>query len=593
MTMAEAAPHDGTDFHTWWHASGVVNTQTRVDPESVRQSRRYSVQVRRADAEPAAALADSFVYETIPRNGLGRLYSPWDAPGSDTLPASVDDGVTAFESAAGVCMAWTQFLYAVAVEVKIVRRDGVSLGSTSNVVIRPTATRYELSATSDGGILIRVPADTNGRQFSVEFNDDLIEYRSDGRSYVASGGSVVGREPRHALLVFASPFPHEREELVGEFEPLMTPENTTTMVPGPINNGDWGENAVLYFPPGVYWMNQAASGAKPKYGENHLTLHPNTSWVHLAPGAYIKGALQYTSTAPSLQLTGHGVLSGEHYVYQANPTTYYQALKSDGDSLRMVSHYTIAAGQTWHCRGPTIANPPFNTTDFFGDNHACSVRLADYKQVGSYYFQTDGPQLYPHSTASDIFLHVNDDGIKAYHSDVSVTRAIVWKGHNDPVVQMGWTSRDVSGVTIDHLHVIHSRYLKDEMGVPSAIIGASPFYSTTGVDPSKAISLTITNLTSEGPSPALIRITPLQSYRSLQLKHVSFPDGLQTVAGESRVPHAAHGAVEMGLHISNWSVGGEQVSMSNFQSDALGRLNIDVSYWGQWSIDQAEAYELE
>jgi hypothetical protein len=26
------------------------------------------------------------------------------------------------------------------------------------------------------------------------------------------------------------------------------------------------------------------------------------------------------------------------------------------------------------------------------------------------------------------------------------------------------------------------------------------------------------------------------------------------------------------------------VTMWNFQSDALGQLDIDVSYWGQWKI---------
>ncbi len=86
------------------------------------------------------------------------------------------------------------------------------------------------------------------------------------------------------------------------------------MKPGPINNGDWGSFSILYFPPGVYWMNQAATGAIPKYGENHIKLSPNTYWVYLEKGAYIKGAIEFT-TNKDFYATGHGVLSGEHYVY--------------------------------------------------------------------------------------------------------------------------------------------------------------------------------------------------------------------------------------------------------------------------------------
>jgi hypothetical protein len=106
----------------------------------------------------------------------------------------MDDGIS-LEPNQGINMAWTQFTHAQDVDVKILRRDGVNLGPTSNVVIRPTATNYSLSASSDGGLIIRVPRDSKGRRFSVEFKDDLYTYRSDGRSYIESGGEVVGVDP--------------------------------------------------------------------------------------------------------------------------------------------------------------------------------------------------------------------------------------------------------------------------------------------------------------------------------------------------------------------------------------------------------------
>jgi hypothetical protein len=438
-------------------------------------------------------------------------------------------------------------------------------------------------------VVIRIPFDSNGRKFSVEFDDDLFEYRSNGAQYVLSGGTVVGVEPRNALLIFASPF------LPPDMLPQMSSDNTQTMVPGPINNDALEDKPILYFPPGVYWMNQASTasaGSEPKYGENHMRLGENTYWVHLSPGAYIKGAIEYTTKASKFYATGHGVLSGEHYVYRANTNTnkgyFYQAVKSDGDSLRMWWHRSVSDGAVWHCVGPTITAPPFNTMDFYPQEHV-SVRISDYKQVGAWFTETDGPQMYPGSAVHDVFYHVNDDALKVYFSGVSVSRAVIWKCHNDPIIQMGWSVRDVSDVTIKSLNIIHTRYFEQNMYVPTAIIGASPFYNGGQVEPGQSISMRIIGLTCEGPCPALFRITPLQSFRDFVVEDVNFLDGLQVSDIGLGMSHiiAAEAApdVKMGLHIKNWTVRGKRVTCSNWQADSLGQLNIDASYWKQWSLD--------
>jgi hypothetical protein len=185
--------------------------------------------------------------------------------------------------------------------------------------------------------------------------------------------------------------------------------NTKTMTPGPINQGDWDNKDILYFPPGVYWMNSNPQGERPKYGENHIRLGSNTYWVHFAPGAYLKGAIGYTASRSDIYAAGHGVISGGHYVYQANVGSHYQALKSDAASLRMWWHRHVGR-QTWHCVGQTLNAPPFNTMDLHGNSEQASVRISDYKQVGAFFFQTNGTQMYPNSVIQDVFYHVNDDG---------------------------------------------------------------------------------------------------------------------------------------------------------------------------------------
>lgn len=577
----DAIPAHTSQLRTWWHDSGEINKTTMVQPGNVRQSRKYRVLVSIAGANK---FYDSFAYESIPRNGRGRIYSPWDPPDSDT---GVNDGIT-IEISAEISMAWSQFEYSTDVDVKVLPREGTILPNPSKVKIRPTSIRYDIRPSSDGGIIIRVPADSNGRRFSVEFDDDLYTYRSNGSKYVSSSdqnGHIVGVEPRNALLIFASPF------LPDDMVPQFDAPDTKVMTPGPINKDDWGSSGVLYFPPGVYWMNSNAEGQTPKIGENHMKLHPKTYWVYLAPGAFVKGAIEYTTKA-DFYATGHGVLSGEHYVYQANPDTYYQGLKCDPWSLRMWGHHSLGGGQTWFCQGPTINAPPFNTMDFYGSAEI-TTRISDYKQVGAFFFQTDGPAMYPNSQVHDVFYHVNDDAIKTYHSNVTLTRATIWKCHNDPVIQMGWEPRDVSGVLLQDIHVIHTRYIKSEMDpVPSAIIGASPSYQKANpqlaTNPNMSISLTIRNLVCEGICPALLRINhPLQHYRNFVLENVAFPDGLHEPGvgtGKSIVLPARSGGVKFSVAIDNWTIGGHKVTMENFRADQLGQLDIDVSYWGQWSI---------
>merc|ERR1711871_1362526 len=160
-----------------------------------------------------------------------------------------------------------------------------------------------------------------------------------------------------------------------------------------------------------------------------------------------------------------------------------------------------------------------------------------------------------------------------YHSNVSVSRVTVWKIRNDPVVQMGWQPRAIHNVHIDTLRVIHARYISASMYVPSAIFGASPLYSPSGgaVQPRSTIALVAKDVECEGIGcPALLRLTPLQSY-DVVLRDVVFPDGLaggckRLRIGESEVP-AAQPAISMALHISNWSIGTQCVTMDNFQSD--------------------------
>lgn len=571
--------------NTWWHDSSSINTDTAMPRDEVRRSRKYNVSVSVAGEDNYLR---SFVYETIPRNGNGKAYDP-AVPGSEYN--DTDDGIS-IEVSESINMAWSQFEYNSDVDVKIMSVDGSQLGPASNVKVRPSSLPYRISSPSSDTIIVRVPYSEHGSRFSVEFQNDLFQYRSNGTEYVLDGGLVVSEEPRNALLIFASPL------ISASLIVSKTSPDTHVMTPGPITTGALGSKPTLYFSKGIYWMENDGI-----LGNSHMKLDKITNTVYLEPGTYIKGALEFTTEASDFYLLGHGVLSGENYVYQANWNQSYVGNKSDATSLRMIFHESVTNDQTFHLKGPTLNAPPFNTVDLFPKNHTdheednkVGSDISDYKQVGAYYFQTDGSQLYA-GVAEDIFWHANDDAIKLYHSNVEARNIIVWKVHNDPIIQMGWTPRDINNVTLSNVHVIHSRWFKSETGVPSSIIGASPYYTDPKlVDENRTISATINNLVCEGKCPALLRIAPMNNYQ-LNIDNVWYDDIFNDATiqlGQSLIGTKisdeeddyteGQDILDMGIKISNWRIGSQRVTQDNWKSDELGQLNFNATFWGQWSI---------
>ena len=579
-------------LQTWWHDSGEVNSKTPVLDGNVRQSHVYTVQVSTA-SENNGNYYDSFVYETIPRSGYGKRLSP----NNDSLGGNVD-GVS-IEPVVGIDMAWSSFLYACDVTLKITRANEYNKPDPSKVIIRPTNQRYNVTAKGES-LYIKVPYTDIGHKVSVEFQDDLYEYHTggtdglfvqdsdpEGYNYVPGYNSsqvVVGVEPRHALLIFASTFPATDQV------PDASDSTTYSVPPGYVASLENVTASTVRFAPGVYWFG----------GANHAILSESVDWIHLDPGAYVKGAVEYHSQAALVKATGYGVLSGEQYVYQANMADGYTNNKSDSTSLRMWSG-SLSQNQTWLCHGPTVNAPPFNTMDFDGEPVSY---VSDYKQVGAFFWQTDGFEVYPNSVHSDIFYHVGDDCIKTYYSDVDISRLSVWKTTNDPIFQMGWAPRNVTNVTASDVSVIHARYPAANTVVPTALIGASPNYldtdATNNADlASRIANFNINNLRCEGLCPSVIRLNPLENFDNFTVNGVSiesFPSA-QTGIGMSIINKFtdANGTLislggespgGIGLTIKGYYVAGEQVTLAkdNWQSNQTGQMNIDGAFWGHWTI---------
>lgn len=573
-------------LQTWWHNTGEINYKSAVQPGNVRQSHLYSVQVA-AVSGANASYFDSFVYETIPRNGNGNILDPND-PSSTTTN---DDGIT-IEADINMTMAWTQFLYQSDVVVKVHRLDGFQANASSAVSVRPSTLNYSIVA-SGGDIYITIPYNVEGTRFSVEFDDNLYEFHDscatsecgfvqnedpNGYSYVESFTSdnpVMGTEPRDSLLIFASPFAS------AEMVPDSNATTSLLVEPGLVTGLDQTDASTVVFAAGEYYFT----------GTAHAKLSSSVNWVYFAPGAYVKGAVEFSSASPQLKATGYGVLSGEQYVYQANPSEGYTNVASNSNSLRMWRGRSVdGVNQTFFLNGVTVNSPPFNSMDFDGDMQTLSVQAWDYKQVGAFFGQTDGIEMYPGSFVRDVFYHSNDDTIKTYYSNVNVQRVVVWKGTTAPVIQFGWASRDLSNITVNDVSLIHSRW--NSNGSNPGLIGSDQLYtasdlsSTNTADTSNTIQdVTFSNLRAEGVTGNLFRIRPLSNLANINIQNVY----LETpVVASSGIPYSylpqftdSNGTP---VSVTNLSITEFYVGDTRVDTASSGMLNIAEEFLEAVSI---------
>lgn len=527
------------------------------------------------------------MYETIPRNGNGQILTPGD-PSSTTTDY---DSITV-EASVWITMGWTEFLYGADTWVKVARA-GENPSTADNVVIRPTELDFEVTDDGEGNVYVHVPYRDQGYRFSVEFQDNLYSYHDkcdttdcdfvqdwnpDGDYYVSNitdDMAVMSIEPHDALLIFASPFPSSEHVLDGNSP------NTFVVQPGRVPDLSAINNTQVYFAPGTHWMT----------GTDHATLSPSVEWVHLAAGAYVKGAIQYTTSAKVLKATGHGVLSGEQYVYQANVQDGYKNNASNEDSLRMWGGYsTPDTQQTFVLTGVTTNAPPFNSIDFRGDLESIAINQWDYKQIGAFFGQTDGTTLYAGASVRDTFYHSNDDTIKTYGSNVEVRDVVVWKGKTAPTIQFGWASRNLTDIVVDGVDVIHMKY-NSNASHPS-IIGANQIYTYAEDDSATADVLSTVrdiyfgNIRGEGIGGNLMRIVPLANYDNVTIENVSLGNFSVRTTGiyESELPEWSDGdgnkVTINDFVIRNFTVGGQQIltSAGNNGPKELGGLNIAPSF---------------
>ncbi|MDQ0573848.1 family 49 glycosyl hydrolase [Agromyces albus] len=589
-TIATASSHELT---TWWHENAVANTSTPVADDEVRRSAFYDVKVA-TTADPDARY-DSFSYMSIPRGGKGKV------------GYTEEDGAE-FSSSAGLTMSWSSFEYSADVWVDVTLKTGQEMTSVDQVTIRPTDLEFEKVLVDASTVRVKVPYSPDGYRFSVEFDPQLITVyntmagASGELTTEADGNRAIHTEPQNSMMIFAEPKPTgaDAERLIP------TPESGSIYAPEPGLVNDLGAvtEDIISFGPGTYYMES----------DHHAVLPANVKWVYLAPGAYVKGAFRFFhDTQTNYKVTGFGVLSGEQYVYEADTTNGYQHNVNDNchvTCVKMLQFESSDAEQTLDMQGVTINEPPYHSFVVYAHEGAAEVgverfhmNVENYKQVGSWYWQTDGIELYSGSQMKNTFFHANDDVLKMYHSDVTIENTVIWKNENGPVIQWGWTPRNIDGVNVTNTDIIHNRMYWKDVKYNTCIFNSSSHWEDMGAidraDPNTTVkNMHFVDTRVEGMTNCAIRVFALSDTENIDidgleidawneldidaqaslLKRYTDPAGTKVTIGNE----IADGN---GLSLHNYRIGGTPILKAgdNWASDELGRLSFDGDAWDSWN----------
>lgn len=587
---------DTPSLHTWWHDNATKNATAPVSDDKVRESPFYTTKV--ASSNDTNTLYDSFTYISVPRSGNGKVgYTE-----EDGAEFAADNGMT---------MSWSSFEYSKDAQVDVSLDTGQTIKSADDVTIRPTSDHFKKELVNDHTVRITVPYSDAGYRFSVEFTPQIVTVYNDnsGASGVltldkSNGASEVEQEPQNAMMVFAQP------KLGGEQIREQIPDKTASNVYSPKQGAvtkDMLDNLpgnidTLYFGPGTYWM-----------GNAYRAQMANVRWVYLAPGAYVKGAFKFLSDKQTdFRVTGYGVLSGEQYVYEADTTDGYQHLAKGKDNcwdscVKMLQFQSPTDGtaQTLNLQGVTVASPPYHTFVMYGNEDGnFKMTVNNYQQIGGWYWQTDGLELYKGSTMHNSFLHSNDDVVKLYHSNVTVGNNVIWKNENGPVFQWGWAPRNITNVHVSDTDIIHNRMYWKDTKTNTCVINSSSSYldgsdTSLGSINNTVDGLTISNTNVECMVNCAVRIYAMQNTRNVLIDGLHIdewnkvdPTGQVNLFkaftdrnnNNQRVTIGNQTKDHEGLLLHNYTVGGQTIRKAgdNWASDELGRLDFDGDLWDNW-----------
>jgi hypothetical protein len=269
---------------------------------------------------------------------------------------------------------------------------------------------------------------------------------------------------KNGLLIFANPPEKDRPNPASENYFILT--NATASVIDAVPASFSG----LYFRSGVHDIGVYQVPACVKN-------------IYLEPGAWVYGALVIDKN-PGLRIFGRGVLSGAKLNYRQSHMV--EAVRSDGIYLE----------------GIIIADTKYYAVRLLGRNNMVNW----VKIVGGWTYNTDGIAAFAGSRVAHCFVWANDDALKPYRSNLTISDCVIWQLNNGAVVQLGWGNAKATNVVISNVDVLRAEWNNNAVnrGIVSCV---GDKFSKGGMSGSHC-SFLIEDLVTETPVPFIFNVRP-------------------------------------------------------------------------------------
>lgn len=269
---------------------------------------------------------------------------------------------------------------------------------------------------------------------------------------------------KHGLLIFANPPELDRPNLAAGNYCQLT--NTT---PDKINSVPTVYSGI-YFNSGVH-----------NIGIYHVPARIKN--IYFAADAWVYGAIIMEGRS-DVKIFGRGVLSGAKLNYRESHSV--EAIQSDQIDLE----------------GIVLSDTKHFAVRLLGTNNA--VRWV--KIVGGWTYNTDGIAAFAGSSLAHCFIWANDDSLKPYRDNLTISDCEIWQLNNGAVIQLGWGNAQATNVTISNVDVLHANWNNDaaNRGILSCI---GDKFAKGGMSGWQK-SFLIENVTTETPVPFIFNIRP-------------------------------------------------------------------------------------
>ena len=205
--------------------------------------------------------------------------------------------------------------------------------------------------------------------------------------------------------------------------------------------------------------------------------------IYLEPGAWVYGAIVMDGNS-GVKIFGRGVLSGARLNYRQSHMV--EAVRSDRIDLE----------------GIVIADTKFFAVRLLGTNNTVKW----IKIVGGWTYNTDGIAAFANSQVAHCFIWANDDSLKPYRDNLTISDCVIWQLNNGAVIQLGWGNARAANVTIRNVDILHAEWNNNaaNRGILSCIGDKFAKGGMLGSDR----SFLIENVATETPVPFIFNIRP-------------------------------------------------------------------------------------